>query len=208
VRREVDRPVLARLARRIVAEVIAALPVARRTDRPWREAAAAVRADIGEQLDAAHAVGALEAADARIERLRRQHLVAVLAIRSHFQHRSTFRFACPPRSARRARSRGILRCRRRALPAAPAGLRRDIDGIACQREIRRAASRAPRAASRCRPRRARSYRSPYRRRVRPRPPFPPCATPPCSRNTRRGPAPPGVRRPTRHSPPATALSPA
>src|SRR5581483_10858589 len=86
VRGEIDRPVLHCLAGRVIAEVVAALPVALRPDRPRREVAAAVRTHVAEQLDAGRAEGALEAADARIERVRRKRHIAVFAVRSQFQH--------------------------------------------------------------------------------------------------------------------------
>src|ERR687888_2411544 len=90
VRREIDRLVLHGLARRVVAKVVAAFPVALRADRPWREIAAAVGADVAEQLGTRCTERAFEAADTRIERLRRQRLIAVFAGRSQFEHQSAF----------------------------------------------------------------------------------------------------------------------
>src|SRR5262249_26195975 len=73
--------------RRVLAEEVAALPVACGAHGPRREAPAAVRADVGEHaLRARGAEGALVAADARLRGVRRQRLVAVLAGRPQLEH--------------------------------------------------------------------------------------------------------------------------
>jgi hypothetical protein len=73
--------------RRILAEVIVALPVPRRPDRSGRKATAAVRADVlKDVIDARGAERALIGANARFKRIGRQRLVAVLTGRSEFKH--------------------------------------------------------------------------------------------------------------------------
>jgi RNA polymerase sigma-70 factor, ECF subfamily len=87
VRGRIDRPVPDLPAGRIRPEAVVPPPVARRPDRPRRESAAAVRAHVVEDpVDAGCAERALIAADARVERVRRQRCVAVLAGRTKFQH--------------------------------------------------------------------------------------------------------------------------
>src|SRR5579885_945318 len=87
VRRRVDRSMLHLRARRILAEVVAVLPVARRTHRPRHEAAAAVGAYIEHHvLDAVAAERALVGADPRLRGIGRQRAVAVLAGGAQFQH--------------------------------------------------------------------------------------------------------------------------
>src|SRR5258707_11348967 len=61
-------------------------PFLRRSDRPRRKAAAAVRADIVQLgLDAVGAERAFESADAGVRRVRRQVLVAIFAVRPELQ---------------------------------------------------------------------------------------------------------------------------
>src|SRR5262245_32536480 len=87
MRARIDRAMLHLRARRILAEVVLALPASRRPDRSRRQAAAAVGTDIREHaVHAGRAEGALVAADSRIERIRRQRLVAVLAGGSQLEH--------------------------------------------------------------------------------------------------------------------------
>ena len=76
-------------------------PFARRPDRPRRETAAAVWADVLEQrLDAIRAEGALEGADHRVGRVRRQVLVQASQLglsSSAMQAASSSRLNCPTR---------------------------------------------------------------------------------------------------------------
>ena len=68
-------------------DVVVAAPVAARPDRPRLEAAAAIRADI--EQDVLHAGGAeraLEAADAGVNRVGRQGAIAVFARRTKLEH--------------------------------------------------------------------------------------------------------------------------
>src|SRR5262245_55229985 len=76
-------------AGRVLAEEVVALPVVRGSDRARHEAAAAVRADVMKHgLDAARAERALVGADARLGRIGRQGLVAMLAGRTELQHQN------------------------------------------------------------------------------------------------------------------------
>ena len=76
----VHGPVPDPLARRILAQIVVVLPIAGRPDRARYEAAAAVGADMVQHpVDAVGAKGALVAADAGVERFRRQWFVAVFA---------------------------------------------------------------------------------------------------------------------------------
>src|SRR6185503_9301367 len=69
------------------AEEVVTVPVRCRPDRPRREAAAAVGADVVEyRLDAGDAKRALVTANARVGRIRRQRLVAVLARWPELEH--------------------------------------------------------------------------------------------------------------------------
>src|SRR5262249_28856758 len=62
-------------------------PFSRRPDRPGREPAAAIRADVVQhRFDALGAEGAFETADTRVRRIWWQVLVAVLTVRSQLQH--------------------------------------------------------------------------------------------------------------------------
>ena len=72
---------------RVLAHAYAGAALDRRADRPRREAAAAVRADVVQhRLDAMGAEGAFVAADAGLRRVRRQVLVAALAVGAELQH--------------------------------------------------------------------------------------------------------------------------
>lgn len=74
---------------RILAERVVAFPVLRWPDGPWSETATAVRTDVAQNLGyARRAKRALVAANARIERVGWQRLVAVLAGRSQLKHRN------------------------------------------------------------------------------------------------------------------------
>ena len=70
-----------------MSDVVVAAPVAPRSDRSRLETAAAVRADIEQDvLDARGAERALEAADACVGRVGRQGAVAVFARRTKLEH--------------------------------------------------------------------------------------------------------------------------
>src|SRR5437016_8489746 len=91
MRCEIDRTVLRLGARRILSQVVAALPVLRRPHRARHEAAAAVRTYVRQPLHARRAESAFEAADPRVERIGRQVLVAMLAVRPQLErHQSAF----------------------------------------------------------------------------------------------------------------------
>ena len=60
--------------------------LARRTDRPVDELAAAVGTDAAELARAVHAEGALEGADARVGGVRRKTAVATLATGPQLEH--------------------------------------------------------------------------------------------------------------------------
>src|SRR6185503_15366857 len=85
--RPIDRTVLDRRARRILAEIVAALPVPLRPHRPRHEAAAAVRAHVPQHvLDAVATERAFVGADPGFRRGGRQRAVAVLAGGPELQH--------------------------------------------------------------------------------------------------------------------------
>ena len=74
-------------ARGIRAERIITVPVVLRPDWPGTKTAAAIRADIAQDVfDAGTAEGAFKRADHRFRGIRRKHRVAVLASRSQFEH--------------------------------------------------------------------------------------------------------------------------
>src|SRR5262245_52221990 len=105
---------------RVLAKVVVVLPVARRANRPWREATAAVGTDVVEDLiHARRTEGALIAADPRLQRLRRQGLAAMLAAWPQLQHQCIRAAACSL-ALRRLSSRGASRSRRRFTRSAPA----------------------------------------------------------------------------------------
>lgn len=63
------------------------MPIRRRPDRPWSEPAAAIGTDIFQHLfDARYAKRAFIRTDPRLERIRRQRLVAMFACGSEFEH--------------------------------------------------------------------------------------------------------------------------
>jgi hypothetical protein len=85
--RRIHRSVLHVGARRIIPKEIVIVPICRRSDRSRNEPAAAIGTDIFQNaIDAVHAEGALIRADARLKRIRRQRLIAMLASRSEFKH--------------------------------------------------------------------------------------------------------------------------
>src|SRR5207245_2197808 len=109
VRREIDRPMFCLRARRILSQVIAVLAVLHRPHRARHEAAAAVRAHVRQPLDARRAEGALEAADPGVERVRRQVLVAMLAVRPQLErHQSAFTKSYLPTPWTRRKRHGPL----------------------------------------------------------------------------------------------------
>jgi len=78
-------PVLDFVARRVFAEEVVALPIFRWPDRPGNKPAAAVRANITEDIvNARCAERTFISANARFERVWRQGLVAVFAGRAEF----------------------------------------------------------------------------------------------------------------------------
>src|SRR5262245_33215591 len=84
---EINRPMLHRCTRRILAEVVVTLPILRRPDWPLHEAAAAVGTDVVQHVLHAHCTErTFIGADARLARIRRQCPVAVLTGRPQFQH--------------------------------------------------------------------------------------------------------------------------
>jgi hypothetical protein len=84
---QIHRSVLHVGASRIFPKEIVIVPICRRSDRSRDKSASAVGTDISQNaIDAGHAEGALIRADARLNRLRRQRLVAMLAGRSEFKH--------------------------------------------------------------------------------------------------------------------------
>jgi hypothetical protein len=87
MRRLIDRPMLHLRPSRIVPQKVVTLPIRRRANRPRNEPAAAIGADISQNLfDTGHAERALIRADHRLKRLRRQRLIAMLAGWSEFKH--------------------------------------------------------------------------------------------------------------------------
>jgi hypothetical protein len=90
----VNRPMSDLGARRVFTEKVVAVPVVRRSDRSRNKSAAAVRADVFEDIiDTRSTKRTLVGADARFKRVRRQRLVAVLTGRSQFKH--TVCLSCP-----------------------------------------------------------------------------------------------------------------
>ena len=83
----IDRPVLHLVARRICPEEVVIVPIHRRSNRSRNKPSGAIWADIFQNaFDTRNAEGALIRADARLKRIRRQRLIAVLAGRSKFKH--------------------------------------------------------------------------------------------------------------------------
>jgi hypothetical protein len=87
VNRSIDRLVPDPGACRILAEEVIAFPVLRGSDRPWHKPAAAIGADIAQDmLNASSAKRTFISTYAGIKRGRGQGLVAVFAGRSEFEH--------------------------------------------------------------------------------------------------------------------------
>src|SRR6185436_13493359 len=87
VRGAIDGTMPSESARGILAEEVVALPVRCGPDRPRREAAAAIGTNVLEHgRHASCAERALVAADARLDRIRRQRLVAVFAGWPELEH--------------------------------------------------------------------------------------------------------------------------
>jgi hypothetical protein len=87
MRRQINRPVFHLGACRIFPKEIVVVPIHRRSNRSRDEPAAAIRADISQDVfDTSNAESALVRADTRLKRIRRQRFVAMLAGRSEFKH--------------------------------------------------------------------------------------------------------------------------
>ena len=91
MRCRINRPVSDRSTRRVLAEKVVAFPVFRRPDRSGNKTAAAIRTDVAQDtFDTCGAERTLIGADARLKRVGRQRLVAVLTAWSEFEHVVTF----------------------------------------------------------------------------------------------------------------------
>lgn len=87
MRRQIYRPVLHLGARRVFPKEIVIVPIHRRSNRSRDEPAAAIWADISQDVfDTSNAESALVRADTRLKRVRQQRLVAMLAGRFEFKH--------------------------------------------------------------------------------------------------------------------------
>ena len=87
MRGRIHRPVLHLGARRIFPQKVALVPIRRRSNRSRDKPAAAIWADISQNVfDTSNTESALVGADTRLKRIRRQRLVAMLAGRSMFKH--------------------------------------------------------------------------------------------------------------------------
>jgi hypothetical protein len=87
MRRRIDRPMLRIGTGRICPEKVVIVPIRRRSDRSWDEPAATIWADVFQNaFDARSAEGTFIGADARLKRVRRQSLAAVLTGRPEFKH--------------------------------------------------------------------------------------------------------------------------
>jgi len=87
MRRRIHRTVLHLGARRIFPQEVVTFPIRRGSNRSRDKTAAAIGTDISQNaFDTGHAEGALIGADARVKRVGRQCLVAMLAGRSEFKH--------------------------------------------------------------------------------------------------------------------------
>jgi len=87
MRHRIHRAVLHLGARRIFSKKVVTVPVPRRSNRSRDKPAAAIWTDISQNaFDARIAEGALVRAYARLKRIGRQRLVAVLTGRSEFKH--------------------------------------------------------------------------------------------------------------------------
>jgi hypothetical protein len=83
----INRPVLDLGTRRVLTEEVVAFPVLRRSDWSGNKSAAAVGADVLQDvIDTRGAKRAFVGADARFKRVGRQRLVAVLTSRPEFKH--------------------------------------------------------------------------------------------------------------------------
>src|SRR4029077_19125268 len=87
MRHRIHRPVLHLGARRIFSKKVVTVPVPRRSNRSRDKPATAIWTDISQNaFDARIAEGALVRTYARLKRIGRQRLIAVLAGRSEFKH--------------------------------------------------------------------------------------------------------------------------
>lgn len=76
----IDRFVLRNLPSRNCTQIVIILPISRRTNRPWSEAATTIRTYVSDYIvNASGAKGALECADTRFDRIGWERLVAVFA---------------------------------------------------------------------------------------------------------------------------------
>src|SRR4029079_1704563 len=126
--REVDRAVLHLGAGGVFAEEVSVPVVPRGPDGPRDEAAAAIRANIGQQLHACGAERAFKAADARVGRSRRQASVAMLAGRSELEgHQAVALFWVPSPGVTKSMVVGTLVC---AVCQVPRGTMRNSPGFA------------------------------------------------------------------------------
>jgi hypothetical protein len=83
----IDRPVLHLVASRIFPEEVVPFPICRRPNRSRNKPAPAIWTDIFQNaFDTGGTEGALIGADARLERVRWQRLITVLASRSELKH--------------------------------------------------------------------------------------------------------------------------
>src|SRR5262245_18312587 len=84
---EINGPMLHLSARRILSQIILAVPILRRSNRSGNEAAATIGTDVVQHVFyTSCAERTFIGTDARIAGIRRQCLVAVFASRSKFQH--------------------------------------------------------------------------------------------------------------------------
>ena len=87
MRHRIHRPVLHLGARRIFSKKVVTVPVPRRSNRSRDKPATAIWTDISQNaFDARIAEGALVRTYARLKRIGRQRLIAMLACRSEFKH--------------------------------------------------------------------------------------------------------------------------
>src|SRR5262245_34067980 len=87
MRPRIDRPMLDGRAGGLLAEVVVALPICRWTNRSRHETAPAIRANVVQNsFDTSRTESAFVRADARLQRFRRQRLVAILTSWSKFEH--------------------------------------------------------------------------------------------------------------------------
>ena len=107
---EIDRPMFDRGGSRVLAQEIPVFPVARWPDRSRHKTAAAIWADIAQHfINAGNAEGALITADTRVERCRRQGLVAVFAAGPQLEHGlSLFEYTTQTKKHRPAKAAAVL----------------------------------------------------------------------------------------------------